>query len=261
MSSSAFPAERLVEVAQRLVELADTLVDDFDVVELLDRLVLDCTQLVHVSAAGVLLADRDGNLDVVAASEDPLAVALFELDCKEGPGGEVVQTGEAVPYASLDVLDDRWSAFAGLARGTGFTSGTVLPLRLRSDTIGVLHLVNRHRPPLSEPDLLLVRAMADVATIGILHQRSLAEASLLSEQLQTALVSRVTLEQAKGVVAEFGGLEVGQAFAAIRSYARSRGETLSSVAARLVAGELSPGQVTPPGQRRRPDRPVDTSDR
>ncbi|MGO4255107.1 ANTAR domain-containing protein [Marmoricola sp. RAF53] len=261
MSTDGHDRERLVEVAQRLVELADTLVDDFDVVELLDRLVLDCTQLVPVSAAGVLLADRDGNLDVVAASEDPLAVALFELDCKEGPGGQVVQTGEPVPYPSLDVLEDRWSAFAGLARGTGFTSGTVLPLRLRSETIGVLHLVNRDRPPLSEPDLLLIRAMADVATIGILHQRSLAEASLLSEQLQTALVSRVTLEQAKGVVAEFGGLEVAQAFAAIRSYARSRGASLSSVAARLVTGELPAREVTPPGLRTPPVRAVDRPDR
>lgn len=253
MSSGAWPAQRLVEVAQRLVELADTLVDDFDVVELLDRLVLDCTELVPVSAAGVLLLDRDGTLDVVAASDDPLAVALFELECKEGPGQEVVQTGEPVSYPDLDSVSERWPGFATLASGTGFTSGSAVPLRLRGETIGVLDLVNRDQPPLAEHDLLLVRAMADVATIGILHQRSLAEASLLSEQLQSALVSRVSLEQAKGVVAEYGGLEVGDAFSAIRSYARNRGESLGGVATRLVAGELSPGDVVPAGERRRPE--------
>ena len=62
--------EQMARAASRFVALADTLVADFDVVELLDRLVEDCVDLLDVTAAGILLRNADGVLDVVANSSE-----------------------------------------------------------------------------------------------------------------------------------------------------------------------------------------------
>jgi AmiR/NasT family two-component response regulator len=80
-----------------------------------------------------------------------------------------------------------------------------------------------------------------VATIGILHERSLRESEVLSEQLQLALNSRVVIEQAKGVVSFTNGVPVDEAFDLIRAYARGHQLPLRDVASRLVRRELQLG--------------------
>jgi AmiR/NasT family two-component response regulator len=80
--------------------------------------------------------------------------------------------------------------------------------------------------------------MADVATVGLIQERAIAASELLATQLQTALTSRVQLEQAKGVLAQRTGLPMERAFQLMRDYARSRGRRLSDVAARIIDGSI-----------------------
>jgi AmiR/NasT family two-component response regulator len=75
-----------------------------------------------------------------------------------------------------------------------------------------------------------------VATIGLLHQRSVRRSETLNEQLQTALNNRVVIEQAKGKLAERLGIDVNQAFILLRDQARRRNERLSDLARDFVDG-------------------------
>jgi AmiR/NasT family two-component response regulator len=95
----------------------------------------------------------------------------------------------------------------------------------------------REVPP---ADRRLAQALADVATIGILQQRSLHRSHVLSEQLQNALTSRVAIEQAKGVLAERGQLMMDAAFDALRRYARDHNEKLTDVAHAVITTGLDP---------------------
>jgi GAF domain-containing protein len=240
--------ERAVLVAQSFVALADTLVDDFDVVELLDRLVADCVSLIGVDAAAILLLNRDRALEVVSSSnEASYLMEVFQLESRSGPCVEVVRTGEPVSITDLDHLHSSWPAFARAIEGVGFTAVYALPMRLRDEKIGALNLFNStQQPELSDFDRSLAQALADVATIGILQQRTVTRASVLVEQLQLALNTRISVEQAKGVIAEFGGVDMGVAFEAMRSFARSNRVKLSSVAESLVRRELDPAQLIGP---------------
>lgn len=239
-------SDQLVRAARRFVTLADTLVDDFDVVELLDRLVQDCVDLLDVSAAGILLRKPDGTLDVVASSSEATRlVEVFQLETEVGPCVEAVATGRAVVIDDIAELRRRWPAFAQAVQGFGFSAVRAIPLRLREETIGALNLFNTDELTMTENDRSIAQALADVATIGILQQRSLARASLLTDQLQLALSTRITVEQANGMLAQYGEVEMDVAFEAIRRFARSRKLKLSDVAAALVSRRLDPEAVLP----------------
>ena len=61
-------------------------------------------------------------------------------------------------------------------------------------------------------------------------------ADTLNEQLQTALNSRVIIEQAKGKLAERLDLDMDQAFSLLRQDARSRNLRLSDLAQAFIDG-------------------------
>ncbi|WP_127819840.1 GAF and ANTAR domain-containing protein [Microbacterium sp. CPCC 204701] len=222
-----------------LTTLADTLVDDYDVVELLQTLVDACRDIVGVTAAGILLADHDsGELELVAStSEANRLVELMQLAAQDGPCIQCYRTGEPVTVASLQATSE-WVAFRAEALANGFSSIHAVPLRLRERTIGTLNVMNAAEGALEDEAQVAVRAFADVATIGILHERSLRESELLAEQLKGALSSRVVIEQAKGVVSFTADVPIPDAFEVIRGYARRNRLPLSLVASRIVSREL-----------------------
>jgi transcriptional regulator with GAF, ATPase, and Fis domain len=239
--------ERLISEA--FVTMADTLVDDFDIIDFLHVLAMHCVDLLDVDAAGLMLADRDGVLRVAASSTEAVRLLeLYELQNDQGPCSDAFTTGE--PASADDLADPRapWPQFAGRATDAGFRAVVAVPMRLRDQTIGALNLFRARVGSLDEGDWSIARALADVATIGILQERGSRRREVLARQLQDALTSRIAIEQAKGVVAERLGVHVDAAFAIMRDHARSRQIRLSEVARRVVARDLdlAPGGVPKP---------------
>ena len=217
------------------VALADTLVDDYDVVEFAQELVEDCVSLLGVDSAGLLLADLHGGLQTLAStSEQTRMLELLQLQSDAGPCLQAYRTGQQVLVDDLGSDTDRWPEFAARAATEGFGSVIAIPLRLRTERVGALNLFRRATGVMTESDLLVAQALADVATIGILHQRVLTRGALVNSQLQTALNSRVLIEQAKGVLAERQGLDMDQAFVQLRTMARSSNRHLSDTARAVI---------------------------
>lgn len=230
---SAFTREE--QLLQTFAKLADTLVADYDVVDLLQSLVDTCQDLLDTAAAGILLANGAGELEVVAStSEASRLVETMQLGAEAGPCIESFQTGNVVSLADISQAPEEWSRFRDSALEQGFSSVHAIPLRLREKTIGTLNLLREVIGELEPLDAIAAKAFADVATIGILHERSMRESTLLSEQLQTALNRRIIIEQAKGFVAHTQSVSVDDAFTLIRNYARSHQLPISLVAAQLV---------------------------
>lgn len=228
--------QRLLET---FVKLADTLIDEYDVVDLLQFLVDTCRDVLDTTAAGILLADARGELEVVAStSEASRLVEMMQLSAEQGPCIESFRSGRRVSVPDIEASKEEWWQFRGSALAQGFRSMDALPLRLRDATIGTLNLFRSTPGPAPEESILAAQAFADVATIGILHERTLRESSILSEQLQAALNSRIAIEQAKGVVSHTRGVSIDEAFTLMREYARSHSMGLSVVAARLVDRSL-----------------------
>ncbi len=228
------------QLAGTFVELADTLVDDFDLIDFLHRLTARCVDLLGVSAAGLLLADQRGALQVVAAStERARLLELLQLQTDQGPCPECFHTGRPISVPELATVADRWPTFVAEARQIGFASVYAAPMRLRTEVIGALNLFDSRPGPLPEDTVKLGQALADVATIGLLQARAIDRRDTLTEQLQTALNSRVLIEQAKGVLAERRQLDMEQAFVLLRTEARNTNRRLSELARAVVDGSVT----------------------
>jgi len=237
------------QLADVFVELADTLVDDFDVIEFLHVLAERCVELLGVSAAGLLLTDQQGALQLVAASsERTRLLELFQLQTDQGPCVDCFRTGEPVSVTDLPAAG-RWPRFSAAAAEVGFAAVHALPMRLRDEVIGALNLFDTEPVELNSGTLRIGQALADVATIGLLQQRAIHRRDVLTEQLQTALSSRILIEQAKGVLAERHHLDLDTAFTLLRSNARSRSRRLSDLAQAIVDGTA---QLSSPATARRP---------
>jgi GAF domain-containing protein len=228
-------------LARTMVELADTLVDHFDVVELLTLLTDRCVEVLDISAAGLMLVSPDGDLRVVASStEEMRLVELFELQSQEGPCPECYASAAPVVNQDLALEAAHWPRFAPVALAAGFRSVHALPMRLRGRTIGALNLFRAAEGLLDDNDVVVAQALADIATIAILQHRVVLEAHIVIEQLNYALNSRVMIEQAKGILAERAGMNMGEAFEWLRGHARDNNLLLADVAEAVIGGTLSP---------------------
>ncbi|MEO5837525.1 MAG: GAF and ANTAR domain-containing protein [Acidimicrobiales bacterium] len=220
------------------VQLADTLVVDFDLIDLLTVLANRSVELLDAAAAGILLADGKGRLRVMAASDEQAELLeLFQVQSDEGPCLDCYGTGTAVINSDLRGPSP-WPRFSAESVRLGFPSVCALPMRLRNDILGCLNLFIAQPVKLSDTNVALAQALADVASIAIVQDAATRLATTRELQLQHALDSRVVIEQAKGMVAEHESINMTAAFSLIRAFARNNNLLLTETAANLVEGTI-----------------------
>jgi GAF domain-containing protein len=235
--------------AAALTGLTDSLVADHDVVDFMHTLVDRSVDLLG-QAGGLMLSDG-GELQILATSSYRVKVLeRFQLDNREGPCLECFTSGAP----TVDIGDDpRWPRFSKRRKDLNYFAVYAVPLHLGDKVFGALNTFRTvEQGKMTSADQQLQQAFADLATIGLVQQRALRERTVLAEQLQTALHSRVLIEQAKGVLAGREGIPLDVAFTVLRSYARSNQLRLSDVARDVIEGVLTTGQLAE--QRKRSPR-------
>ncbi|WP_213817040.1 GAF and ANTAR domain-containing protein [Glaciihabitans sp. dw_435] len=224
-------SEHDVELATVLALLADSLRDGQDVVDTMDTLVQASTRFTSANDAGILLADATGVLHVVASSNERTTdVEEAQLGSDEGPCLECYHSGEPVEVSDLAREGWRWPHFVTIAESRGFRAAHASPLRLRGQTFGAMNLFSEQPGLFSDYDAALAVALAHVATISLVQQRTNRDHAATNDQLQRALGTRILIEQAKGILAQRHGLSVDAAFSRLRNHARTNRARLHDIA-------------------------------
>lgn len=233
------------QITETLVELSDTLVLGFDGIDFLHTLTERCVQLLGVDAAGILLVDQRGTLNLVAAStEQTRLLELFQLQNEEGPCLDCYHSGQSVACADLYATPQQWPRFATAAREQGFAAVQAVPMRLREQTLGALNLFRCSPSSIPANATAVAQSFANVATISILQLRAQRHSEVVTEQLQDALNSGILIEQAKGILAERRHITVAEAFTLMRTYARDHSQPLSQVAQAIITQDPNLSDLT-----------------
>ena len=232
------------KINDAFVAMTDALMKDYDIVELLSTLLKLCTDILPVDAGGILLVDAAGDLELVAStSEEAVVVETIIIAAGAGPCIDCFSSGAPVIVSDIDATGAEWPRFRTTVLEQGFRSAYALPMRLRNEVIGVMNLLGSTPGELSEKDRGIAQALADIAVLGILHERNFREPEAISEQLHLALDTRILIEQAKGVLAHGEQLSMSESFTALRAYARAQGVALRTAADRTVRRQVSTAEI------------------
>ena len=226
--------------AGALAAATASLVRDYDMVGTLSQLCADCAEVTGASAAGVMLADGDGPLEMMAASSHAAGdIELYEIESGEGPGAEAFATGRSVTAASAGQITARWPVFGARAASVGLQSVQACPLTWRGGVIGALNVFRQVPGGLDAEQQRIVQAFADVATIAIIHA-GLPPVRDLAAAAKHALQARAVIEQAKGVIAAQDGIGMAESFDYLRHMALRSGQLLETVALEIVMAAARP---------------------
>lgn len=247
------------QLSDAFVGLADTLGEDFDVVDLFERLAARCVSFSSAAAVGVVLSDGRGRLRNVAASQERAAfMELLQLQTGDGPCLECYRAGTVVRVPRVATQLERWPQLVPALIDAGFPAVIALPLRLRESVIGAVNLFYPREDPEVADDLFVAQALADVAALAMLNSPShrTGPEDILA-RLQATITNKVAIEQAKGFLAESGGVSIEEAGLALRRYAHAQGLRATDAARAVIHRELQADVVLgTAGARTERPRPV-----
>lgn len=230
------------ELALTLIDITRSVTQGAETIEIFTTLAEKCVSLLPVSAAGILLRDVTGTLQVIGASSPSAHLLdLFQVQNEQGPCLECSDTGVAVSDELLGGTS-KWPRFALLARAQNFKAVYALPLRSRDITIGALNLFSSES--LSAGRLAVAQALADAATLSLLQVDPQVDLQIVIRRIHLAVESRNILEQAQGMLAQRFSIDTEGALIRIREASRKTSLTVVEVARSIVERDLeSPAAV------------------
>lgn len=241
---------RETRLIDTFVTLTDSLIADYDVLEILQTLVDRAVELFDAAAGAIHLLNERGELEVAASTSDRSSfIGLLQLDAGEGPCIAAITTGRLVTSEDAAALQRGWPRFAEVSKERGYPGVHAIPMRLRNEVIGSLNLFRETEGALNGADARAAQALADVATISILQQRTIETATMTAAQLQRALDGKVAIEQAKGYLARAFRIDMDVAREILRGYARANQQRLSDVATAVSSGRLPLEELAAFGKR------------
>ncbi|MGY0017551.1 ANTAR domain-containing protein [Streptomyces sp. cg35] len=235
-------------VARAVLDLAHR-PEGFDPLELLHDLTAQAVALLPVRCAGITVRNEQGQVVYVTASDMTCAgLEEDQIELDEGPCLDSVRTEQSLPLTLLTSpwAAERWPRFTFRARRVGIRAVAAVRLPLPHMTFGALNLMMAGPPYVTSRDLELADVLAKAAAVALTHQRLLAGRDEVVAQLQTALDSRLVIEQAKGVLSATLNVSVDEAFTRLRAHARARGQKLTVLSTRIALGDIPHDLVPAP---------------
>lgn len=186
--------------------------------------------------AGVTLLDKHHDTMIVASAPFVREIDTIQYRLGQGPCISAIADDRALRSGSL-ARDTRWPKFASRVGNLGVSraqSVLSLPLRLPGRVIGSLNVYARLEDVFSENSLRRGEDFAAAAAVALGNLQALDQARRYVNQLEEALHSRATIDQAIGVIRSRTGGTADEAMTSLRAISQRENVKLSVVAESLI---------------------------
>ena len=203
-------------------------------------LLADCLGFLGADAAAVLVRVDRGLELMAATSHKASELELYQAQVHHGPCVETIETGESVALTGTAELSRKWPDFARAMAATGFTTVLASPMRWHESVIGGLNIFWGASKTLTDDEQGLAQAFADISTLVLMQSPVADDLDAIAHRLRTALQGRVTIERAKGVLAQTDNLDMDEAFTRLVQVSEQTSRPLSQVAREILDDIVTP---------------------
>jgi GAF domain-containing protein len=232
-----------------VASLSQYFVGDQTLSATLDRVaVLSMSALPQVSYVGITLL-VDGRPDT-AIFTDPEVPEIDVAQYRTGAGPCLEAFRDGRPHIIDSTRETgRWQAFRDSAARHGVLSSMSLPLIANAGPLGALNMYAETERAFGPCDVETGNAFASQAAFVLANAQAYWDARLLSENLEQAMRSRATIEQAKGIIISTSGCTEDEAMALLVQQSQHQNVKLREIAREIVDNAMRKGHST-----LRPDR-------
>nr|WP_246315403.1 ANTAR domain-containing protein [Kineococcus aurantiacus] len=224
----------MLDPADAFTELSRLVVGQTPLSEVLGR-VAELTQRCVPGADEVSVTLLEGEKGHSAAFTGSLAAALDERQYERGfgPCVDAAQGGVLIRVDDT-ATDEVYPDFARAAARQGVRNSLSLGLPMPQPVLGGINVYRFEDGPLDDEAVQLLQVFAGYAAVALANHALYASAVALSENLQLAMRSRATIEQAKGVLVASLHCTPEEAFAHLAKQSQNTNRKLRDLAAEIV---------------------------
>jgi GAF domain-containing protein len=165
--------------------------------------------------------------------EDVLEIDQAQYGTGDGPCVEAYRTKQ--PFIIESTRErGRWQAFRNAAADHGVLSTLSLPLFTQDESIGALNLYAESVRAYDDADREIGGRFASQAAFVLANAQAYWDARTLSENLEQAMASRATIEQAKGIIMGSMGCGPEEAIRVLITQSQQQNIKLRDLAEELV---------------------------
>lgn len=188
--------------------------------------------------AGVTLlrVNRVDNMVAALAASAPFVAEIDEIQyvaLREGPSITAALERRTVRCGSLGG-EKMWPRFGPRVGRLGVHSALSLPLLLPDRVVGAINVYAYGKDVFDERAAELGELFAKPAAVAVHNAQILADALVLTVQLQAALSARPVIDQAIGLIRGRTGRSAEEAFTQLRAISQAEHRKLADVAQRIV---------------------------
>jgi hypothetical protein len=199
-------------------------------------LVKDCVEVTGADAVAILVLDEHEQLGLLASSSVAAThLELLQAQDTQGPCVDVISSGRQQSASGTEEMMRRWNKVGAAISEAGFTSVEAYPMSWRGRVLGGLNVFRRNPRPDEDVTDVVCQALADVATIVLLHSADIP-ADEITDRVHRATAARDLIEQAKGVLSQLHTLDMERAAVRLEEIAEAEETTLTAAAQLVLDG-------------------------
>ena len=230
----------LEPLSESLAALSRFFVGDGTLYETLDR-------VAHLAQVAVNGADMVGltmlvegrNTTAVFTDAKAPEIDTAQYETGNGPCLEAFRHQEMFRIDDTQ-MDERWPTFSDLAAAHGVRSVMSMPLVANHEGVGALNFYSRVPKVFADDEARIGAQFAAQSAIVLANTQAYWDARELSQQLNEAMKSRATIEQAKGILMGAQRCGPDEAFEILVRASQRENRKLRDIAANVVAQAASP---------------------